>query len=640
MAGYLNSSETTVTDDLDEWIVADTESIHATAGGIPDSLEVIAQKLGVDVELAVPVLPTAACKLDLVLSVLAPIAQDKKRAPLRLVTVLDKSGSMQGEKIRLVIETMKFVIQHLTERDFLDIIVFDTTVTVLAPLTRCNPDGCAHLEKVISRLRVGSQTNLSGGLLRGLELHGEGLRAELAPTGDSQRVSFGNKYTRLTEAREAGNAPAGCQQVHQWTMELTTESEADAALIEKVVYKLHPSFKRNPEITVKEPPFRLERVGWGLFRVFAEVHLRDGRILPLEHELCFSQAETFQTRFLQLKPPAKVTPEFLDPEDDMAMVRSTFLFTDGVANVGIKTSEELCKAVSSMLDELGSKRCTISTFGFGADHSADLLRDISITGQGVYCFIEDAESIGSAFGEALGGLLSVTHQNVRLSLELAPGVKLVKARTKYQVDGPTSTDNGGQTLEIEVGDLFAEERRDILLEISLPESKGEDTSSINFGHFYGRGFSVLSKRSEKTEPVDLLIERSSNAPSDGAQVHPHVERHHNRYIASEALDAARAQGRQGKLPEAREILRAASEKLVRSNLAAQGCTMTASLLADVRECLADLRDDQTYATTGSKKMAYMQRAHEQQRTCGGTTSATYCNSAGLSVKEMGKNTVN
>jgi hypothetical protein len=400
-------------------------------------------------------------------------------------------------------------------------------------------------------------------------------------------------------------------------------------LIKKVVYKLHETFAV-PVVEVIEPPFRLTEIGWGLFKVHAEVHLQDGRVLLLEHELCFDRPEQFRSILLQLQPPPLVFPDCAKAESEQAVVRSTFLFTDGIANVGIQKSEQLCDCIAAMSNELGSKQCTISTFGFGADHSEELLRNIAKTGNGVYCFIEGTDTIGEAFGEALGGLLSVTHQNVRLNLELAPHVKLVKARTAYPVEGPTRNENGWDMVSIDVSDLFAEERRDILLEFSLPES-AEETHQ-HFGRFHARGFSVLGACSETTPSIDLVIERLSNASTDRSQAHPQVERHRNRYIASEALDSARGAGRRGNLGEARKTLQVAIVELTASKLATQGCSMTAALLVDLQECLADIRDNLSYQNSGSKKMAYMQMGHEMQRTCGGNTSAMYCNNFAFSMK--------
>ena len=54
--------------------------------------------------------PLSETSLKAVVSCQAPAeAEQGRRAPLRLVAVLDKSGSMAGEKIRLVKQTMVFM---------------------------------------------------------------------------------------------------------------------------------------------------------------------------------------------------------------------------------------------------------------------------------------------------------------------------------------------------------------------------------------------------------------------------------------------------------------------------------------------------------------------------------------------------
>lgn len=605
-----------------EWVLADSGSVIVTAGAN--------EQINVEVALAFPGLPMVPSEIDAVVSVLAPTAQSVERAPLRLVAVIDRSASMEGEKMRLMIETLKFMLQHLAERDALGVVAFDTDAAVLAPLTRCNAEGRAHLEAIIDRIKAGSQTNLSAGLWRGLELHGETVRDQGALSVAMQRVSFGNTYERLSEVAD------GEQRVHKWTVELRTEDSSDAAFIKKVVYNLHESFE-TPIVEVTEPPFHLTRVGWGFFKVRADVHLHDGRVLKLKHELCFTAPERFETVLLPLRGASQIVAVEADLEDNDAMVRSTFVFTDGAANRGVTTSDQICTNVASLCDGLGHKRCTISTFGFGASHQEELLRNIASTGQGVYCFIENAESIGEAFGEALGGLLSVTHQNVRLCLELAPDVKLTKARTKYAIEGPTLNENGFQSVTIEIGDLFAEERRDILVELSLPavEIEGPQT----FGRVFARALSVLSSRLETTPFCDLALSRQSTGHADRGLAHPQVERHRNRHVASEALAASRVAARRGQLEEARTILQAASTDLLASPLATEGCQMTQALLEDLRECSADLQNQQTYTCSGSKKMAQLQMAHERQRTCGGKSSDYYGNSLGFTMKSLGKTVV-
>ena len=88
--------------------------------------------------------------------------------------------------LQLVIEPVKFMLQHLAECDALGLTASDTQTQVLAPLTRCTADGRAHLEAVISRIRAGLQTNLSVGLFKGLDLHVEILRYATVPSYERQ----------------------------------------------------------------------------------------------------------------------------------------------------------------------------------------------------------------------------------------------------------------------------------------------------------------------------------------------------------------------------------------------------------------------------------------------------------------------
>ena len=60
-------------------------------------------------------------------------------------------------------------------------------------------------------------------------------------------------------------------------------------------------------------------------------------------------------------------------------------------------------------------RPTIYCFGFGLDHASESLEAIAQAGQGQSSFIEDAESIAPALASSLGGLMSMSAQNVELT---------------------------------------------------------------------------------------------------------------------------------------------------------------------------------------------------------------------------------
>lgn len=82
--------------------------------------------------------------------------------------------------------------------------------------------------------------------------------------------------------------------------------------------------------------------------------------------------------------------------------------------MGITDKGELLQCVSSALDN--RHRVQIHTVGFGKDHDAELLQKIAGAGNGNYYFIESPDEIPTAFADVLGGISSVTAQNVELHI--------------------------------------------------------------------------------------------------------------------------------------------------------------------------------------------------------------------------------
>ena len=206
----------------------------------------------------------------IVVKLTAPRASDgATRAPIDLVAVIDRSGSMDGEKLLLVKRVLRFVVSHLAVVDRLGIVIYDDAVQELAGLTSVTEENCVELDSKIDQIVSGGCTNLSGGLLKGISL-------------------------------------------------------------------------------MKE---------------------RSG-----EH----------------------------------ADVASVLLFTDGMANAGLTKTAQIINAMKSACGDV--KQFTVNTFGFGSDQNAEMLREISQAGNGLYYFIERAEQIPDVFTNCLGGLLSTSSE--------------------------------------------------------------------------------------------------------------------------------------------------------------------------------------------------------------------------------------
>jgi Ca-activated chloride channel family protein len=90
------------------------------------------------------------------------------RIPLNLSVVLDRSGSMAGEKLEAARDAAAMLIRRLHPNDTVSVVAYDDEViTVAEPATG---ETQASLPQQVQAIHAGGSTNLSGGWLRGREL--------------------------------------------------------------------------------------------------------------------------------------------------------------------------------------------------------------------------------------------------------------------------------------------------------------------------------------------------------------------------------------------------------------------------------------------------------------------------------------
>jgi len=149
-------------------------------------------------------------QLYLLARVKGKAAADSQRQPLNVCAVLDRSGSMAGQKLEYVKKAVQFLVQHLKADDRFSMVTYDDRVTVDVRPTQVTFKDA--ISQSIEAIRSGNATNLSGGWLQGCQLVTDGIgqnqsdRVLLLTDGLANRGITGvEQLTALTrQKREAG----------------------------------------------------------------------------------------------------------------------------------------------------------------------------------------------------------------------------------------------------------------------------------------------------------------------------------------------------------------------------------------------------------------------------------------------------
>lgn len=266
------------------------------------------------------------CSMHAMASLKVDAVEEDERAPMELIAVVDRSGSMAGQKLATVLKTLTFLVNKgLRKDDTFGIVTYDHIASTALMPTKMDKDGIANAHKAIASIFVGGTTNLSGGLIQGIE--------------------------------------------HLTTM-----------------------------------------------------------------------------------PTVKGT------------MRAVLLFCDGQANAGIQGRAAIVAAAKGAMR---NQEIVVHTFGFGSDAEVGTLQAIATSAGGAYYFVEDVESIPLAFGDALGELSSVVAQNAKLTVEWYDSVTSLKVLSDYAARAAKKANGEDKSVVVELGDLYGEEVKDIVVEMSL-----------------------------------------------------------------------------------------------------------------------------------------------------------------------------
>ncbi|CAA0817529.1 Zinc finger (C3HC4-type RING finger) family protein [Striga hermonthica] len=236
---------------------------------------------------------------------------------------------------------------------------------------------------------------------------------------------------------------------------------------------------------------------------------------------------------------------------------------------------------------------------------------------GTFSFIESYETVQDAFAKCIGGLLSVVVRDLRLKLRSAShGVRI----NSIPSGSYTSEISGlhGTRGAITVGDLYADEEKDFLTDISVPayafsveEDENENdrrTPLVDVTCYYK---DVASN--ERVEMESAEIKRPGVVAPADIKVKLEVDRQMNRLHAAEGLAEAQRAAEKRNLEVARAILSSTRSTVTASASGQAGDGLALQLEAEMRETEEKMGCKRTYEQVGRAYALSSMSAHSNQR---------------------------
>jgi len=295
-------------------------------------------------------------------------------------------------------------------------------------------------------------------------------------------------------------------------------------------------------------------------------------------------------------------------------VQTIFILTDGLANRGISDREGIAQLAKGCL-ALGKGKAPVAIhcFGYGSKHDREMLRDIShVTEGGTYYFVEKDSDVSSAFGDALGGILSVVAQNTILTFNASNefGIRIIDILH----DKAVKKEDGSFT--VNVGDFYAEESRDIVCSIVLATGSDFGLKSVPHISVSMAYMDTINKKLANYKAIEGAVSRPNG--DEVSQVNKHVDFQCIRVSTTNIIADAEKIATGGNREDAKSKINSHIKYLTNFS-SGESNPLISQLLSDLNRILSGLSSQTNWESGGAYSMQGCIQTHQRQRCSESTT---------------------
>lgn len=203
---------------------------------------------------------------------------------------------------------------------------------------------------------------------------------------------------------------------------------------------------------------------------------------------------------------------------------TVLVVSDGHVNAGIRDADEFASVTAKAYED----RIVTSTLGYGRGYDESLLAAIARAGSGNHVFADNPDAAGAAIAGEVDGLLHKVVQALSLTVRFEPAVEFLRLYN----DLPTQQLADGSVM-IELGDLYAEETRKVLLKLKVPAMAALGLARVATLEL---AYVELPGLVEQVASLPITVNVVPGDEAAGRVPHPTV---HSEVLFQEAQDAKR-----------------------------------------------------------------------------------------------------